>query len=170
MSDLYSRIEMLCEEQGITITKMCAESGANRASLTDLKMGRKQNLSAETLSKIGSYFGVSIEFLMGMTSESYLRSTEYELKKAEALYEKEKNEQKREELALAIDVLRESLSDQLLGYALMGNKKADETIDLLQTLRDEDRALLEVAKEMTPEQVRLMTEFARSLKEGANVN
>lgn len=35
---------------------------------------------------------------------------------------------------------------------------------MLQSLRDEDRALLDVAKGMTPEQVKLMTEFAKSLK------
>jgi hypothetical protein len=44
---------------------MCKESGASRASLTDLKMGRKQSLSADTLSKISVYFGVSVDYLLG---------------------------------------------------------------------------------------------------------
>lgn len=39
-----------------------------------------------------------------------------------------------------------------------------DTVTMLQQLRDEDRALLDVAKRMTPEQVKMMTEFARSLK------
>ena len=65
MSDLYNRIEELCSKQGINITTMCRESGASRASLTDLKMGRKQGLSAETLSKISNYFGVSVDHLLG---------------------------------------------------------------------------------------------------------
>lgn len=43
-----------------------------------------------------------------------------------------------------------------------------DTVTMLQELRDEDRALLDVAKRMTPEQVRLMTEFARSLKGETN--
>lgn len=65
MSDLYERIESLCKELNTNITQMCRESGASRASLTDLKMGRKQTLSTSTLYKIAEYFGVSIDFLLG---------------------------------------------------------------------------------------------------------
>ena len=65
MSDLYNRIEKLCADNGINITTMCKESGASRASLTDLKMGRKQGLSTDTLSKISNYFGVSVDYLLG---------------------------------------------------------------------------------------------------------
>lgn len=65
MGNLYKTIEYLCSENGVNITTMCSESGASRGSLTDLKMGRKQSLSAETLSKIASYFGVSVDYLLG---------------------------------------------------------------------------------------------------------
>ena len=64
MEDLYKRIENLCNNRGVTITTMCKESGASRASLTDLKKGRKQGLSAETLAKISAYFSVSIDYLL----------------------------------------------------------------------------------------------------------
>lgn len=43
-------------------------------------------------------------------------------------------------------------------------KKAPSAADGLQDLRDEDRALLEVARNMTREQVQLMTEFAKKMK------
>ena len=43
---------------------MCQESGAPRASLSDLKMGRKQSLSAKTLSLIANYFDVSVDYLI----------------------------------------------------------------------------------------------------------
>ncbi|GEM_PF-258426 len=65
VSNLYNRIEGLCTDKRINITTMCKESGASRASLTDLKMGRKQSLSADTLSKISVYFGVSVDYLLG---------------------------------------------------------------------------------------------------------
>lgn len=39
-----------------------------------------------------------------------------------------------------------------------------ETIEMLQQLRDEDRILLQVARDMTPQQVQLMTEFGRTIK------
>lgn len=65
MSDLYNRIEDLCTANGINITSMCKESGASRGSLTDLKMGRKQRLSADTLAKIANYFNVTLDYLLG---------------------------------------------------------------------------------------------------------
>lgn len=65
MSKLYETIEGLCRRDGVSVTEMCKASGASRASLTDLKMGRKQSLSAATLSKIGRYFGVSLDALLG---------------------------------------------------------------------------------------------------------
>lgn len=65
MSDLYNRIEKLCIGNGMTITSMCKESGASRASLSDLKVGRKQGLSTETLSKIAKVLGVSVGLLIG---------------------------------------------------------------------------------------------------------
>ena len=63
MSNLYERIYSLCDERGINVTQMCKESGASRGSLTDLKSGRKQDLSLKTLTKIADYFGVSVDFL-----------------------------------------------------------------------------------------------------------
>lgn len=65
MSTLYNRIEALCARKSITITQMCKDAGVSRASLTDLKMNRKQSLSSTTLSKIASYFGVSVDYLLG---------------------------------------------------------------------------------------------------------
>lgn len=65
MSNLYRRIEDLCVKKGTNITQMCKESGASRASLTDLKMGRKQSLSATTLLKISTYLDVSVGYLLG---------------------------------------------------------------------------------------------------------
>ena len=44
---------------------MCTDSKVSRASLSDLKMGRKKALSAETLSKIAGHFGVPMDFLTG---------------------------------------------------------------------------------------------------------
>ena len=65
MYDLYKTIESLCKIKGINITTMCKESGASRGSLTDLKNKRKKSLSADTLSRIADYFGVTVDFLLG---------------------------------------------------------------------------------------------------------
>lgn len=69
MSVLYDRIEKLCKASGLTITAMCKESGASRASLSDLKVGRKQGLSTDTLGKIARSLGVSVGLLIGEKPE-----------------------------------------------------------------------------------------------------
>lgn len=93
MSTLYYRIEKLCKLNGMTITSMCRESGASRASLSDLKVGRKQGLSTDTLSKIAKILGVSVGLLIGEKPEWEYAIDEYgfcweqlyrETKKAEA--------------------------------------------------------------------------------------
>lgn len=65
MTELYTRIENLCKEKGINITTLCTACGIPRASLSDYKNGRKKTLSADTLSRISDYFGVSVDYLYG---------------------------------------------------------------------------------------------------------
>lgn len=65
MSDLYNRIHSLCAVRGTNITKMCADTGVARSSLTDLKKGRSQGLSSQTLALIANYFDVSVDYLIG---------------------------------------------------------------------------------------------------------
>ena len=67
MSDLYDRIETLCQQRKVSVTTLCHQAGVSRASLSDLKTGRKQTLSATTLSKLAGYFEVSIDYLLGNT-------------------------------------------------------------------------------------------------------
>ncbi len=69
MSDLYERIEALCARRRLTVTAMCKASGASRGSLTDLKMGRKQSLSAETLQKIAAVLDVTVDALLSPEKE-----------------------------------------------------------------------------------------------------
>ena len=64
MANLYENIEKLCKQREVNVTTMCKESGASRGSLTDLKNGRKQSLKYETLDKIASYFGTSVDALV----------------------------------------------------------------------------------------------------------
>ncbi|MBE6590288.1 MAG: hypothetical protein E7643_08920 [Ruminococcaceae bacterium] len=62
---LYEKIQELCKKNGINVTIMCRECGASRGALGDLKAGRKQYLSTDTLKKIADYFSVSIDYLLG---------------------------------------------------------------------------------------------------------
>lgn len=65
MGNLYENILALCEKQNIRPGRLCDELGLSRGLMTDLKMGRKKGVSAETAQKIASFFGVSVGYLLG---------------------------------------------------------------------------------------------------------
>jgi len=65
MANLYETIQTLCAARGIRPGRMCSDLGLSRSLMTDLKMGRKKGLSAETAQKIASYLGVSVSRLLG---------------------------------------------------------------------------------------------------------
>nr|DAG23194.1 MAG TPA: helix-turn-helix domain protein [Caudoviricetes sp.] len=64
MSDLYSNIHALCENEGIKDGTLCGNIGIRRSFLSELKAGRTKSLSAEVLSKIAAYFNVSVDYLL----------------------------------------------------------------------------------------------------------
>lgn len=66
MANLYDTIVSLCEEKGIRPGRVCDELGLSRGLMTDLKMGRKKGVNAETAQKLASFFGVSVGFLLGL--------------------------------------------------------------------------------------------------------
>lgn len=64
MSDLYSNIHALCENEGIKDGTLCGNIGIRRSFLSELKAGRTKSLSAENLSKIANYFNVPVDYLL----------------------------------------------------------------------------------------------------------
>lgn len=67
MDNLFARIQSLCLEKEIRPGRLCDELGFSRSLMTDLKMGRKKTVNAETAQKIADYFGVSVAYLLGQT-------------------------------------------------------------------------------------------------------
>ena len=65
MDTLYERIQALCEQNNIRPGRLCDALGLSRSLMTDLKMGRKKTVSAETAQKIAGFFRVSVEYLLG---------------------------------------------------------------------------------------------------------
>ncbi len=71
MVDLYKLIEGKCKEKGIKISKLCADVGIRQSILSDLKHGRTKTLSVPTASKLAEYFDVDmIEFLQFASEDS----------------------------------------------------------------------------------------------------
>ena len=69
MGTLYENILALCQERGIKGGKMCTDIGMSKGILTDLKMGRQTSISMANAQKIASYFGVSVDYLLGEETE-----------------------------------------------------------------------------------------------------
>ena len=72
MESLYDRILSLCEEKDIRPGRLCNELGISRSLMTDLKMGRKKTVNAETAQKIAGFLGVSVGYLLGQETEDLL--------------------------------------------------------------------------------------------------
>ena len=70
MTSLYENIQKLCSDKGIRPGRLCDELGISRGLMTDLKMGRKKSINAETAQKIASYLGVSVSHLLGQQDPS----------------------------------------------------------------------------------------------------
>lgn len=68
MNNLYDSIMTLCQQKNIRPGKLCDDLSLSRGLITDLKMGRKKGVSAQTAQKIAAYFGVSVGYLLGEES------------------------------------------------------------------------------------------------------
>lgn len=65
MCSMYSLIEKLCSQKGVNITQMSRETKIPRSVFSELKAGRTKQLSNKYLPTLASYFGVSVDYLLG---------------------------------------------------------------------------------------------------------
>ena len=65
MCTLYERIIALCNERGVSGSRMCLDLGLSKSTLSNMKSGRTAGLSTPTTQKIAAYFNVSVGYLLG---------------------------------------------------------------------------------------------------------
>ena len=70
MSTLYERIADLCDQRGIKGYRLCKDIEIQPSILTDLKNGRKKGISTDYAVRIATYFGVSVDYLLGNEAET----------------------------------------------------------------------------------------------------
>ena len=109
MDNLFARIEALCEEKGIRPGRLCDELGLSRGLMTDLKMGRKKTVSAETAQKIASFLDVSVGYLLGLEDSNTNKSTDILDEVDVAFYGdfKELNDEEKETVRDMVRLMRE---------------------------------------------------------------
>ncbi len=103
MDNLYARIQSLCQEKNIRPGRLCDELGLSRSLMTDLKMGRKKTVNAETAQKIAGFLGVSVGYLLGQTAGDVLNEVDV------AFYGdfKELNDEEKETVRDMVRLMRE---------------------------------------------------------------
>lgn len=111
----------LCERDHVTRTKACTDCEMSRTAWRKWTDGGVPNGNA--MARFAEYFHVSLDFLLGLTPDSYQMLTKYKLREATAQYEAETDEEKKQELAAQIDLLRESLEDQKFASGITEKKK-----------------------------------------------
>ena len=109
------------QERGITAYRVHKETGVPQSSLSDWKYG-KSIPKIDKLKKIATYFGVSVEYLMG----------EEEKKEAPAL-----NDEDRRDIAARLKELRDDLTTAD-GLMFDGMKLNEQTLDFLMSSLERD--------------------------------
>ena len=109
MENLYARIQTLCTNKGIRPGRLCDELNLSRSLMTDLKMGRKKTINAETAQKIAGFFGVSVAYLLGQ-EESAAEAMPNVLEQVDVAFYgdfKELNEEEQETVRDMVRLMRE---------------------------------------------------------------
>ena len=75
MGTLYEKIINLCENKGVSGSRMCVDLGLSKSTLSDLKKGRTKGISVPTAQKIAGYFGISVDELYGRDSAESEKKT-----------------------------------------------------------------------------------------------
>ena len=110
MDTLYKTIEKLCDARGIRPGRLCDEVGLSRGLMTDLKMGRKKSVSAQTAQKIATYFQVTVAQLLGQ--EEILPDILDEVDMAFYGEFKELNQEQKEAVRQMVRLMREKRAAQ----------------------------------------------------------
>lgn len=76
-SNIANEIRFLANKNGIKINKMLLDIGLGRNTMSHLDNGSM--LKADTLAKIADYLGVSVDYLLGRTTEMNVALTEEEI-------------------------------------------------------------------------------------------
>ena len=110
MANLYESILSLCQRDGIRPGRLCDELGISRGLMTDLKMGRKKSINAETAQKIASFFGVSLAQLLGIEGSDAVNENAVNLDQIDVAFYgdfKELSEEDKETVRDMVRIMRE---------------------------------------------------------------
>ena len=105
----FDQYEMLCRKVKKSPNGVAKELGFSSSSVTQWKNGAAPR--EDTLSLICKYFNVEPGYILGYTPEAQIDVTKFKIEQLTKKWAKCKDEDERQDLAVEIDGLRESLHD-----------------------------------------------------------
>lgn len=105
----FDQYEMLCRKAKKSPNGVAKEIGFSSASVTQWKNGAAPR--EDTLKLICEYFKVKPGYILGYTPDAQIDFAKYQIEKLTKKWAKCKDEDERQDLAVEIDGLRESLHD-----------------------------------------------------------
>lgn len=118
INPIFVRIENLAKDKGFkNITDFCKVSGIPRATMSDLKYGRTNELSSKNLSKLSAALQLPLNYILGVSYEAQLDRAREQL---DSLYRdlETATDDTREQILQDIDLWEQSLHDlEFSGYA-----------------------------------------------------
>lgn len=105
----FDQYEMLCRNAKKSPNGVAKELGYNSASVTQWKKGSTPR--EDKLEQLCKYFNVKLGYILGYTPEAQIDVTKFKIEQLTKKWAKCKDEDERQNLAVQIDGLRESLHD-----------------------------------------------------------
>lgn len=102
---MYEIFEILLAERGVTAYQVAKATGISTGSLSDWKNGRSSP-KVEKLQKIATYFGVSVDYLLGNEQKEEPRSDQIDLSGVELGFLGDYKELTEENKATVRDMVR----------------------------------------------------------------
>lgn len=105
----FDQYELLCRKVKKSPNGVAKELGFSSSSVTQWKKGAAPR--EDTLNLICKYFNVEPGYILGYTPDAQIDVTKYKIEKLTKKWAKCKDEDERQDLAVEIDGLQESLHD-----------------------------------------------------------
>lgn len=119
----YERFVLLCEKKGVKPSRAASECNINRSNVTNWK-NNGYTPRGDVLQRIADYFGVSTDYLLGLTTQAELDTLEHQISqlKKEILTA---SDPERKEMEATLAILEESYDD--LCFAIQMTQKNTPT-------------------------------------------
>lgn len=118
----FDILSMLCQQRNVSRYKAATAVGLNRAVVAKWKNGAVP--TGKTLAKLGQYFGVTTDYLLGVSLDAQVDLTRFKIAEVQKSIEAATDDEK-EEIMVSLAVLQDSLDDLVLVQTMTGQQKTE---------------------------------------------